>query len=128
MRNSTKQIAMRPKMGCMSWYKVEQDPGKTKCELLLTCEARVPRKEIYLVMYLQFHCFCSFIMQHSRALVGLCNPGRCYKQGIRPYSTNSPFASFISDVKVSESVAASVEETRRSAPRLSSLGDIEIRA
>jgi hypothetical protein len=65
-------------------------------------------------------------MQHSRALVGLCNLGRCYKQGIRSYSTNSPFASFISDVKVSESVAASVEETRRSAPRLSSLGDIEI--
>ncbi|KAG2350738.1 hypothetical protein BDR05DRAFT_43077 [Suillus weaverae] len=66
-------------------------------------------------------------MQHSRALAGLCNPGRCYKQGARSYSTNSPFASFISDVKVPGSaVAASVEETRRSAPRLSSLGDIEI--
>ncbi|KAG1813344.1 uncharacterized protein BJ212DRAFT_1482798 [Suillus subaureus] len=65
-------------------------------------------------------------MQHSRALAGLCNLGRCYKQTTRSYSTNSPFASFISDVKVPESVAASVEETRRSAPRLSSLGDIEI--
>ncbi|KAG2044402.1 hypothetical protein BDR03DRAFT_1087002 [Suillus americanus] len=65
-------------------------------------------------------------MQHSRALAGLCNPGRCYKQAALSYSTNSPFASFISDVKVPESVAASVEGTRRSAPRLSSLGDIEI--
>ncbi|KAG1765113.1 hypothetical protein EDD22DRAFT_1016060 [Suillus occidentalis] len=62
-------------------------------------------------------------MQHSRALAGLCNPGRFYKQGARSYSTNSPFASFISDVKVP---AASTEQTRRSAPRLSSLGDIEI--
>ncbi|KAG2368852.1 hypothetical protein BDR07DRAFT_1605193 [Suillus spraguei] len=61
-------------------------------------------------------------MQHSRALAGLCNPARCYKQGARLYSTNSPFASFISDVKIPESI----EETRRSAPRLSSLGDIEI--
>jgi hypothetical protein len=77
-------------------------------------------------MYLQFHCFCSSIMQHSRALGGLCNPGRFYKQGARSYSTNSPFASFISDVKVPEST--SMEQTRRSAPRLSSLGDIEIRA
>ncbi|KAG1864699.1 hypothetical protein DFJ58DRAFT_743510 [Suillus subalutaceus] len=65
-------------------------------------------------------------MQHSRALTGFCNPGRCYKQVARSYSTNSPFASFISDVKVPESVAASVEGTHRSAPRLSSLGDIEI--
>ncbi|KAG2076931.1 hypothetical protein BDR04DRAFT_1089206 [Suillus decipiens] len=61
-------------------------------------------------------------MQHSRALARLCNPARCYKQGVQFYSTNSPFASFISDVKIPESVA----ETRRSAPRLSSLGDIEI--
>ncbi|KAG1795718.1 uncharacterized protein HD556DRAFT_1442039 [Suillus plorans] len=65
-------------------------------------------------------------MRHSRALARLCNPGRCYKQGAHSYSTNSPFASFISDVKIPESVAASVEEARRSAPRLSSLGDIEI--
>ncbi|KAG2155532.1 hypothetical protein DEU56DRAFT_312841 [Suillus clintonianus] len=62
-------------------------------------------------------------MQRSRALAGLCNG---YKQGTRSYSTKSPFASFISDVKVPESVATSVEETRRNAPRLSSLGDIEI--
>ncbi|KAG1904741.1 uncharacterized protein F5891DRAFT_756261 [Suillus fuscotomentosus] len=65
-------------------------------------------------------------MRLSRALARLCNPGRCYKQGAQSYSTNSPFASFISDVKIPESVAASVEEARRSAPRLSSLGDIEI--
>lgn len=65
-------------------------------------------------------------MQHSRALAGLCNPGRFYKQGARSYSTSSPFASFLSDVKVPESLAASIEQTRRSAPRLSSLGDIEI--
>ncbi|KAG2156593.1 uncharacterized protein EDB93DRAFT_921321 [Suillus bovinus] len=64
-------------------------------------------------------------MQHSRALARLYNPGRCYKQGARLYSTNSPFASFISDVNIPESVTASVEASR-SAPRLSSLGDIEI--
>jgi hypothetical protein len=41
-----------------------------------------------------------------------------------------PFASFISDIKVPESVATSesVEDTPRNAPRLSLLGDIEIRA
>jgi hypothetical protein len=94
------------------------------------CAAALGFRERKFPMYAfaVFHCFCSFIMQHSRALTGLCNPGRFYKQGARSYSTNSPFASFISDVKVSESVAASIEQTRRSAPRLSSLGDIEIRA
>ncbi|OAX40057.1 hypothetical protein K503DRAFT_855591 [Rhizopogon vinicolor AM-OR11-026] len=54
-------------------------------------------------------------MQRSRALAGLLNPGRCYSQRTRCLSTKSPFASFISDIKIPE-------ETRR----LSSLGDIEI--
>ncbi|KAJ8593216.1 hypothetical protein M405DRAFT_930958 [Rhizopogon salebrosus TDB-379] len=68
-------------------------------------------------------------MHRSRALTSaLCNPGRCYSQRTRCLSTTGPFASFISDIKVPESVATSesVEETPRNAPRLSLLGDIEI--
>lgn len=69
-------------------------------------------------------------MQRQRALAGIWGSVRCCRQRTRCLTTKSPFESFISDVKIPESLAASesVEQTRWNAPRLSSLGDIEIRA
>jgi len=81
----------------------------------------------------RFREFCSVqpVMQHPKAVAaGIWNTGRCCRQRARCLSTKSAFQSFISDVKVPEPLPASesVEETRWNAPRLSSLGDIEIRA